>query len=115
MEELTNLAYRKMKSKRYLFLFKVQLTRHSFSYKDHYGGLCFTLSDSNSTKLDEKCTTGNGGEPFLIKDKNLLEVNFQKVDKVKTVAISFKNGDPAIVADLKIFGLQEKGYKDTRF
>ena len=89
--------------------------RHYFSYKDHYGGLCFTLSDSNSTKLDEKCTTGNGGEPFLIKDKNTLEVNFQKVDKVKTVAISFKNGDPAIVADLKIFGLQEKGCKDTRF
>ena len=51
--------------------------------------MCVTLIGQNGLKLDEKCTTGSLGEPYLASDKKNIIVPFDYVDYVASIKVSF--------------------------
>ena len=56
--------------------------------------MCVTLNGQNGLKLDEKCTTGLLGEPYLTPDKKNIIVPFDSVDNVVSIKVSFNDNKP---------------------
>ena len=58
--------------------------------------MCVTLNCQDGSKLDEKCTTGSLGEPYLASDKKNIVVPFDSVVNVASIQVSFENKAGAI-------------------
>ena len=52
--------------------------------------MCVTLNCQDGSKLDEKCTTGSLGEPYLASDKKNIIVPFDSVVNVASIKVSFE-------------------------
>ena len=66
--------------------------------------MCIKLTGTNGSKLAEKCTTGPHGEPFAISYGQNIAVPFQSVNKVKSIRVSFNDGQPGAIRVLAIEG-----------
>ena len=55
--------------------------------------MCVTLIGKNGSKLDEKCTRGSFGEPYLASDKRNIKVPFDSVDAVASIKVGFNDLD----------------------
>ena len=73
--------------------------------------MCVTLKGKNGSKLAEKCTVGNHGEPFLV-DEDYIVVPFSpSVKDVTDIRISFNDGKYGQVQSLIVEGYHSSGKK----
>ena len=66
--------------------------------------MCIKLTGTNGVKLAEKCTIGSYGEPFALSYGQNIVVPFKPVNKVKSIRVSFNNGEPGAIRMLAIEG-----------
>ena len=84
---------------------QIDLGRRYYHGANRYKNTCFTLLDSNGDTLAEQCTTGNNGEPYLIKPPgHWIRVPYDSViHDVKTVRVQF-HSNYLQITELKIYG-----------
>ena len=70
-----------------------------------------TLIGQRGSKLAEKTTCGNYGEPFLASDKENIVVPFDFVDGVESIMVSFNGGKMGQVRTLIVEGISASGMK----
>ena len=90
---------------------KLALTKSLDCCQDRYKHMCVTLKGKNGSKLAEKCTVGNHGEPFLV-DEDYIVVPFSpSVKDVTDIRISFNDGKYGQVQSLIVEGYTSSGKK----
>ena len=72
--------------------------------QDRYNKMCVTLNCQDGSKLDEKCTTGSLGEPYLTSDKKNIIVPFDSVVNVGSVKVSFNDNKPGQIRTFIVKG-----------
>ena len=68
-----------------------------------------TLTGKNGSKLAEKSTCGDYGEPFLALDKQNIVVPFDFVDDVESIRVSFNGGQCGQIRTLIVEGISISG------
>ena len=82
--------------------------------QDRYKKMCVTLNCQDGSKLDEKCTTGSLGEPYLALDKKNIIVPFGSVDNVVSIKVSFNDNQAGQIRTFIVKGNTSKGLKLLR-
>ena len=71
---------------------------------DRYKDMCVTMNGIDGSKLAEKCTTGERGEPFLSSDERDIIVPFNSIKDVKSIKVIFNDNQFGQIRTLVVKG-----------